>query len=52
MIVSDKQECVAGVEDYFKTRQPYGFIRTMLKQIDRSYDTAFHELKKQEIFGR
>lgn len=52
MIVSDKQECVAGVEDYFKTRQPYGFIRTMLKQIDRSYDTAFHELKKQEIFRR
>ena len=52
MIVSDKKECVAGVEDYYKTRQPYGFIRTMLKQIDRSYDTAFHELKKQEILTR
>ena len=52
MIVSDKKECVAGVENYFKTRQPHGFIRTMLKQIDRSYDTAFHELKKQEILSR
>ena len=52
MIVSDKKECVAGVEDYFKTRQPHRFIRTMFKQIDQSYDLAFHELKKQEIRSR
>lgn len=52
MIVSDKSECVKGVENYFQTRQPHCFVRGMLKQIDQSYDLAFHELKKQEYFTR
>ena len=52
LTIHNKQDFVRGVENYCATHQPHQFVRTMLKQMDDSYDTAFHFLRKQERGGR
>ena len=52
LTISNKQDFVRSVENYCATHQPYQFVRTMLKQMDDSYDMAFHFLTKQERGGR
>jgi len=49
MAIYHKQQCVSAVEDYCATHQPYQFYRVMMKEMDETYDMAFHFLKCQEL---